>query len=280
MTPTANPEVATPGEQPQSTEQVAKQASWQKQAAHFLARYAAAMLASGGTSARCEKTVHRIAKAYATTAEVTILPHTVMATVWDDRHEHAFSMGEKLPATGLNFYFISRLSALSWKIRDHHITLDEAEREYQQILATPRLNAWLVTLLTGLANASFCRLFEGDWMAMLIVFIATVNGFWVKNALHRMWQWDMRLAVLVAACCSSIIACAGFMFHCTATPDIALGTSVLYLVPGIPYINSVSDLIHGHLLCCLSRFIEACVITACLGVGLSIGILLMNIQYF
>ena len=61
------------------------------------------------------------------------------------------------------------------------------------------------------------------------------------------------------------------MFHCTDTPDIALGTSVLYLVPGIPYINSVSDLIHGHLLCCISRFIEASVLTACLGIGLSVG---------
>ena len=72
----------------------------------------------------------------------------------------------------------------------------------------------------------------------------------------------------------------GFIFNITSTPDVALGTSVLYLIPGIPYINSVSDLIHGHLLCFMSRFINACVITTCLGIGLSLGILLMNIQYF
>lgn len=270
----------TPATNSPAPEAEASALASQKQTARFLSRYAAAMLASGGTSARCEKTVHRIAEAYGATAEVTILPHTVAASVWDEGHEHAFSFGEKLPALGLNFYFISRLSELSWKIRDQHIPLSAAEQEFHAILSTPRLNACLVTLLTGLANASFCRLFEGDWMAMLIVFVATVNGFWVKNSLHRLWKWDMRLAILIAACCSSIIACAGFMFQCTATPDTALGTSVLYLVPGIPYINSVSDLIHGHLLCCLSRLIEASVITVCLGIGLSIGILLMNIQYF
>lgn len=251
-----------------------------KETAHFLATYAATMLAAGGSSARCEKTVHRIAEAYGTTAEITILPHTVITTVWDKDHSQSFSVGEKLPVTGLNFYVISRLSRLSWDVRDNGITLEDAKNEFRSIMKKPRLNPWLVTLLTGLANASFCRLFEGDWRAMLIVFIATVNGFWIKNALHKEWKWDMRLAVLCAACCSSVIACAGFMFHCTDTPDIALGTSVLYLVPGIPYINSVSDLIHGHLLCCISRFIEASVLTACLGIGLSVGILLMNIQYF
>lgn len=84
----------------------------------------------------------------------------------------------------------------------------------------------------------------------------------------------------MAACTSSIIACSGFLFNWTDTHDIALGTSVLYLVPGIPYINSVSDLIHGHLLCCISRFIHASMLTACLGIGLSLGILIMNISYF
>lgn len=251
-----------------------------KDIAHFLSQYAAVMLASGGTSARCEKTIHRIAAAYGVAAEIIILPHTVTVTVWNESHSHAFSVGEKLPGTGLNFYIISRLSHLSWDIRDLRLTLEKAKAEMQEILTKPRLNAWLVTLQTGLANASFCRLFDGDWKAMLIVFIATVEGFWIKNALHREWKWDMRLAVLCAACCSAVIASAGFIFHCTSTPDIALGTSVLYLVPGIPYINSVSDLIHGHLLCCISRFIEASVLTACLGIGLSVGIILMNIQYF
>ena len=117
-------------------------------------------------------------------------------------------------------------------------------------------------------------------MAMLLVFIATVNGFWLKNALHKTWHWDMRMAILIAACSSSIIASCGFLLNITQTPDIALGTSVLYLIPGIPYINSVSDLIHGHLLCSVSRFINASIITICLGIGLSLGILIMNIHYF
>ena len=115
---------------------------------------------------------------------------------------------------------------------------------------------------------------------MAIVFLATVCGFMLKNQLPRKGIKDIRILTLLAATCSSIIACLGYMTQATATPDVALGTSVLYLIPGIPYINSVSDLIYGHLLCCISRFIQACVLTACIGIGLSLGILLMNVQYF
>lgn len=251
-----------------------------KNTAKFLSRYAAYILAAGSSSARCERTVYRMAKAFGVQVEMTILPRSVMMTVWDSSHEKSMAMNEKLPTTPLNFHLISLFSQLSWKVRDMHISVDEAQVELENILSQPRLNASLVTLLTGLGNASFCRLFGGDWVAMFLVFVATINGFALKNILHQRWSWDIRLATLVAACTSSVIASAAFVFGVTDTPDIALGTSVLYLIPGIPYINSVSDLISGHFLCSLSRFIHACILTACLGIGLALGILIMNIQYF
>lgn len=248
--------------------------------AKFLSRYAAVILAAGSSSARCEKTVYRMAKSFGYDVDLTILPRSIMMTVRQENSDRTYTVNEKIPAMGFNFYFISSLTRLSWDIRDRGTSLEDAQKEFERISSAKRLNPILVTILTGLANASFCRLFEGDLLAMLIVFIATVNGFWLKNALHVSWHCDMRLAILVAACSSSVIASCGFIFNITSTPDVALGTSVLYLIPGIPYINSVSDLIHGHLLCFMSRFINACVITTCLGIGLSLGILLMNIQYF
>lgn len=251
-----------------------------KEACTFMARFASTIIAAGSASARCEKTVNRIAEAYNVDVEMTILPRTVMMTVWDKEHLHSYHTSSRLPGIGLNFYLITKLSTLSQDILDEHQDFATAWKNFNEALNKPRLNPWVVTMLTGAANASFCRLFEGDWLAMLIVFIATVEGFWLKATLHSKWKWDIRLATLVAACNSSIIACSGFLFGLTDTPDIALGTSVLYLVPGIPYINSVSDLIHGHLLCCISRFIHASMLTACLGIGLSLGILIMHISYF
>lgn len=142
-----------------------------------------------------------------------------------------------------------------------------------------RLNKWLVLILVGFANASFCRLFNGDALAMLVVFIATVDGFYLKNKLHSM-KVDIRVATIIAACFSAVIATAGYVFHLGNTPEIALATSVLYLVPGIPYINAISDLIYGHYICSICRFITAIILTGCLAIGLCLAIIFMNVEFF
>ena len=43
-----------------------------------------------------------------------------------------------------------------------------------------------------------------------------------------------------------MIGCTAVLYNIGNTPDIALGTSVLYLVPGVPLINGVIDVIEGH----------------------------------
>ena len=114
---------------------------------------------------------------------------------------------------------------------------------------------------------------------MLLVFLATVAGVCIRQALTERGT-DIRVVFLCAAFFSSVIASGGYLFGWGHTPDIALGTSVLYLIPGIPYINSVSDLLEGHYICAFSRFVDAAVLTACLSAGLAAGLLGMGLSIF
>lgn len=246
----------------------------------FLSRYAALLLSCGTTTIRMEKNVGRIAAVYDTTAEVTVFPMHIMMTVWDTGHSHSYSNSVRVGGSGPDFALNSGLSALSWRISDRRLPLPVAERMMRMLSGRPRLYGWLVLLLTGIANASFCRLFGGDAMSMLIVFVATVDGFYIKNRLHRSMHCDIRIATIVAGCFSAIIASAGFAFGLGDTPDVALATSVLYLVPGIPYINAVSDLLHGHYICSFSRMVTAIVLTVCLSIGLCLAIILMDVRFF
>ncbi len=250
-----------------------------KQVSLFLSRYSTSLLACGTTTIRIEKNVARIAAAYDTTAEVTIFPLHIMMTVWDNEHNHSYTNNERIGSGGLDFALNTSLSTLSWRIADKRLPLPVAIRMLAYLRSRPRLNPWLVLLLVGFANASFCRLFGGDAVAMLIVFIATVDGFYIKNKLHAM-HFDIRISTIIAGCFSAVIASAGFAFGWGSTPDIALATSVLYLVPGIPYINGISDMIHGHYICSICRLITAFILTACLAFGLCLAIIFMDIKFF
>ncbi|MCM1079543.1 MAG: threonine/serine exporter family protein [Bacteroidales bacterium] len=242
----------------------------------FLCDYATTLLECGAATVRIEKNVGRMAEAYGCNAEVHIYPRHI-DVVLSNVHEGRTAIRSKaIKGSGINFSTVSALSKLSWNCLDRHMPLDIAERQYRCITETARIPLPAVTLLTALANASFCRLFDGDRTAMAVVFTATACGFYMKETLCRKFSIDIRIATIIAGCVSAIMSCSCYVFNIGTTPDIALATSVLYLIPGIPYLNAVSDLINGHHICAMSRLIHAVTMTVCLSAGLYIGLTLMD----
>lgn len=240
----------------------------------FFSDYSAYLLSSGCTTLRIEKNVRRMAKRFGVDCVMTVMPKHI---------EIMLSRGGEADTrmaywtSGVNFYAITSLSRLSWKVAEGKLGLDSARRCLAAIKSKARMNIVFVTLAAAVANASFCRLFRGDAWAMLFVFLATLGGFCVKNKAVRA-GFDSRVACLIAACLSAIIACGPHIFGLGATPDVAVATSVLYLVPGIPFINAFSDFINGHYVCSMSRLLSALETTACLGTGLVLADYILKLQ--
>ncbi len=250
-----------------------------KEACVFLSGYASALLGCGATCIRIEKNVNRMAETFGIDYSMVIMPATVQMTVWDKGRQHSYSNIQKIRKSGTSFNINTRLSRLSWELHDGKVNFSEAVDKMESILNTRPENRWLVLALASVANASFCRLFGGDFISMGIVFVATLIGFRIRQMMLED-KIDIRLAFVCASFVSSVIASAGYVFGWGTTPEIALGTSVLYLVPGVPYLNSMSDLLDGHYISFLSRFLDATVLTVCLSAGLCGGFLVMNLRWF
>ena len=60
-------------------------------------------------------------------------------------------------------------------------------------------------------------------------------------------------------------ACA-VLFQIGSTPQIALATSVLFLVPGVQMLNSIMDLMHGHILMGISRGVHSIMMIVCIAI--------------
>lgn len=249
-----------------------------KEIAKFFSAYAGTLLSSGATTMRIERKLRQMAEAWQVKAEFTILPTNVILNIWDASGEHSYSCISPLVHGALSFDMITRLSRLSDDVFTQSLEPAEAVRRFEAVKAVPRFSAFAVLVLASAANASFCRLFGGDWPAIAIVFIATFCGFFVKQRLSG-WKVDYRAVTIISGLTAAVISSAGYVFSgISATPDIALGTSVLYLVPGVPFCNFVNDLLYGHYVCALSRFIHAMMITVCLSIGLVLALLLLNIR--
>jgi uncharacterized membrane protein YjjP (DUF1212 family) len=70
------------------------------------------------------------------------------------------------------------------------------------------------------------------------------------------------------------------LFNLSTTPQITVSTSVLYLTPGIIFLNSFSDLLNKHYICAYSRLVDAFMFTCCLSLGLCVALMLMQVGMF
>lgn len=245
----------------------------------FLIEYGAWLLGAGATCIRIEKNVRRIAAAFGRHVEITVMPRHLYLAISDDATGGARTMMRSIAPTPVSFSINTRLSELSWAVADGKMTFAEAKTEFGKIVVAEGDEGVPVLLLVTLANAAFCRLFGGDVTAMGVVALATAAGYWLKETLLARGT-DVRLVVLLCSFVSAVLGSTDLLFGVGTTPDVALATSVLYLVPGIPFLNSFSDLLDRHYICAFSRMTDAVVLTACLSTGLFAGAVLMNAGIF
>jgi uncharacterized membrane protein YjjP (DUF1212 family) len=239
----------------------------------FVARYAAHLMGCGIHTSRVIRNTKRLGDALNFDVNISVFQKSIILTIQKNETQQIFSEVVEIPALRISFEHNSELSALSWEAVDRKLTFEEIKEKFERIVSAPRMNRWLVLLLVGLANASFCRLFGGDWLSMLIVCIATFAGFYV-----RMFMQDRKInhyiIFIVSAFIASMISSVALLFDTTS--EIALATSVLYLIPGVPLIHGVIDILEGHTLTGISRLTNALLLIICIAIGLSFTLFLFT----
>lgn len=235
----------------------------------FLLDYGINLMAAGAYSARVVANVKRLGAAYGYHVDIVIFQKNMTMTVTcpDDYSVRRTYVRQQNPVIHISFRTISNLSALSWKAYDMKMSFDKLREDYDTILNGTHEDWKLLALLTPLATAAFCRLFGGDFGSMLIVFFAALAGFLGRRLLAS-FHLDTRLIIMLAAFVSSFFAFIGSnMSNLTETSNIAVATSVLYLVPGVHFINSVIDILDGHVLIGISRAVNTFIFIMCIAFG-------------
>jgi len=143
----------------------------------------------------------------------------------------------------------------------------QISEEVQRLKALPHYPRLVVLGLVGLAGAAFCRIFGGGYVEMAVAFIATVVGLFVRQEAMRV-KFNPYLCVYFASLTASFIAGMAEFYQIGTQPDKAFATSVLFLVPGVPLINSVTDLLEGNIQNGIIRGINGLIIAFSIAMGL------------
>jgi uncharacterized membrane protein YjjP (DUF1212 family) len=226
----------------------------------------AALMSSGASTHRTRLTLERLASGLGFNIELLITQRALMVTVIDKDKELLFSRLKRTSPHHINFKIVSGISRMSWKVLEGNWTLNQVIVELQRLKKLPHYPKWLVLTAVGLAGSAFCHIFGGGIIEMTVAFIATFAGLFVR-------QWAVKkkfnpyVCVYFAALTASLIAGFAELFNIGSQPEAAFSTAVLFLVPGIPLINSVTDMMDGNIQNGIVRMVNGLIIALAIAMG-------------
>ena len=231
----------------------------------FIAEYSAHLMGAGVHTSRVVRNTKRIGEAFGLDVKLSVFHRNIILTIIDKETNEACNEVIDIPAHPMSFDHNTEL--------DNHLSLEELKDKYKKIISAPRIHSLFVLLLVGFANASFCKLFGGDLISMGIVFSATITGFYLKQQMQAK-KINHYVVFIVSAFVASLCASTALIFDTTS--EIAMATSVLYLVPGVPLINGVIDIVEGYVLTGFARLTEASLLIVSIAIGLSFTLLMVK----
>lgn len=203
------------------------------------------LLQYGAEAAVVEETTHRIGTALGCDWEdILVSPNALIITTVSNNEFR--TRVRRVSSLGVNFTVVSAISRLSRRVEAGELDRHQVRAELQRISKTPHhYNRWLTALMVGLSCAAFSRLFGGDWAVFGVTLAAATLAMLLRQELLRR-HFNALLVTVATAFAAGLLASTATLFELSPHGDTALIAAVLMLVPGVPLINAVEDVIKGY----------------------------------
>lgn len=250
------------------------------QKAELLLTVGQLLMENGADTSQIVRDMKRVAAYMGIPAEkfhLHIMYTTLMLNISDEHHSH--TSFRKCIKHAVNMRIISAISRLTWRALQDHYTLEEFKTELDAVSKRPRYPHWLTVLSAGTGCGAFCTLFGCDFNAAIYTTISAIIGKVVQMQCAERFGINPYVSMTFAAFSATIVA---YLTHLlpTTTPWHPLIASALFLVPGIPMINGLSDMLNTYLISGAARFLHTTVIIGAMTFGLVFAIGMADFDSF
>ena len=194
--------------------------------------------------------------------------------------QHSFSKFQQCRKHGVNMAAISAVSKLSWRAIREAYSLDRYEKELEAIRTRRRdYRPWQVAIGAGFACGGFCIQFGCDWMAFLYASVAAILGFRLR-AVCNQFGINQYMSIAIATFAATLLAWASTFLPSswTDTPLHPFLACALFIVPGVPLINFVDDMLDNYVQVGITRAVNTLLTIAAMSFGIALFIKLGGID--
>jgi uncharacterized membrane protein YjjP (DUF1212 family) len=237
------------------------------------------LLRSGAEISRIEETISIIAKTYGVNyIQSVVTPTGVYISIDNgfnedsDNPNYPMTLIHRVRNRSLNYNRITQVNALSRRIAEGMVLLEQAMRELDQINhASDLYSAW-VKLLGGAGTAGGATLLLGGTPldvapSLLSTILAQILIGWLNRSRIPNIFGEFFGAVL-----ASVVAMLLVWLKVPIHPSMVIAGGIILLVPGSALLASVQDGISGDLLSSAARGLEAIIKGAAIAGGVGLGL--------
>ncbi|QAR30880.1 threonine/serine exporter [Ornithobacterium rhinotracheale] len=239
----------------------------------LFADLSATLIKSGANTNRALRNVKRIATHFNYDCQIFHSYSGVVLTVQDLKTKEKFSEFISIPAHGINFNAVSDISILSWNVIEEGLNLEQIKYKLEEIKSKPHYPKYITWAFVGLAGAALCRIFDGDYLQFIAVFVATFAGLYARSlVLER--KFNVYICWFVGAFAS--VSTVGIFNMFNVPMSAAFTTCVLWMIPGVPLINGLIDVLSGHLISGFAKYVHAMILIFMIAVGYFLSLTLFH----
>lgn len=233
------------------------------------------MLEFGAESTLIEQSAQRLGKALGVdSVEMSLIPSAiVLTTLYENQSVTTTRSVHHKP---INMSIVCDVQKLVINAEKNNLDAQNVTKKLKAIQPN-YYNRWLVIFMVGLACASFSILQEGDISAFFITFIVASFAMFVRQELNKK-RFMMIITFGVTAFLASILASLIMLIKTTDVPNVVLASSVLLLVPGVPFVNSFLDAFKGYLSMGWGRWLQASILTVASSMGIVLAMSVLSIK--
>ncbi|MCM1365600.1 MAG: threonine/serine exporter family protein [Faecalibacterium sp.] len=233
------------------------------------------MIKCGAEINRVEETIIRVCRAYGM-AQIDVFSIISMINVTaSDSEGNTFSQMRRVYSSSTNFGKLERLNALSRKICETGLSVDEAKQMLDEINSESKKFHLTACIGHMFAAGGFAIFFGGtllDGLAAMpiAVMIYLMNTYIKTRGMNKLFY---------TALCSALSGFLAFLFVKIGfgnNADMIMIGDIMLMIPGLMLINSIREMLCGDLMSGLLRMTESIVLSMSIACGFALPILIMS----
>jgi uncharacterized membrane protein YjjP (DUF1212 family) len=238
--------------------------------AHLALDVGRLLFRNGADTAEVQAAVTRFAAAFGTDVRLLVTYEALLLTAVADG-QFRTKIGLRVPSFNVNLAVVAAVNSLVGAVQAGRRRLADAGAEVADAEGQPPTRSrWVVVVALGLTAASLSRLFGGDWPAFLVAWLAGAAGTWLRQELD-LREINLIAAAFAGALLSGLVGGLALLAWPSSTPALALVAPGMIIVPGVPLINGILDIIKNHVTVGIARLGLGALVTLAIAFGLFVA---------